>query len=159
MRKPHLLFAMAAAMTATAVTEIAAQAPSGPAPYLPGIADLMNANVQPRHLKLGLAGQTGNWPLAEYELKMLTVALANVARAHPKFKGMPLADITTAATDEPARDLRAAIRAHDNQQFAAAYGRLTDGCNACHSSLDHPFVVIKTPDQSAFPNQDFVPAR
>ncbi len=31
------------------------------------------------------------------------------------------------------------------------------GCNACHMELDHPYVVIKTPDASAFPNQDFKP--
>jgi hypothetical protein len=32
---------------------------------------------------------------------------------------------------------------------------VTLGCNACHIELDHPFVVIKTPDASAFPNQEF----
>ena len=41
------------------------------------------------------------------------------------------------------------------KKFAAAYDQLTQGCNACHGSLDHPFVVIKAPDASAFPNQDF----
>jgi hypothetical protein len=29
------------------------------------------------------------------------------------------------------------------------------GCNACHMELDHPYVVIKTPDASAFPDQEF----
>ena len=31
--------------------------------------------------------------------------------------------------------------------------------NACHATTDHPFVVIKAPDASAFPNQDFEPKR
>jgi hypothetical protein len=48
-----------------------------------------------------------------------------------------------------------AIKAQDAKKFAAAYGELTQGCNACHASLDHPFVVIKVPDASVFPNQDF----
>jgi len=34
-------------------------------------------------------------------------------------------------------------------------GRLTEGCNACHATTDHAFVVIKVPSASAFPNQDF----
>ena len=38
-----------------------------------------------------------------------------------------------------------------------AYGRLTQGCNACHATTDHSFVVIKAPDASPFPNQDFQP--
>ena len=33
------------------------------------------------------------------------------------------------------------------------------GCNACHGALFHPFVVIKAPDASAFPNQKFAPGQ
>ena len=50
--------------------------------------------------------------------------------------------------------LETAIKQQDPQKFAAAYDQLTQGCNACHMELDHPYVVIKTPDASAFPNQD-----
>ena len=49
----------------------------------------------------------------------------------------------------------AAIKQEDAAKFAAAYDQLTQGCNACHMELNHPYVVIKTPDASAFPNQDF----
>ena len=48
-----------------------------------------------------------------------------------------------------------AIKQQDTQKFAAAYDQVTQGCNACHMELDHPYVVIKTPDASAFPNQEF----
>ena len=43
------------------------------------------------------------------------------------------------------------------RQFAESYGKLTQACNNCHATMDHPFVVIKAPDASAWPNQDFKP--
>jgi hypothetical protein len=55
----------------------------------------------------------------------------------------------------PIAAVDAAIKQQDGQKFAAAYDQLTQGCNACHAAVDHPYVVIKTPDASAFPNQDF----
>ena len=42
------------------------------------------------------------------------------------------------------------------RQFGEGYAKLTTGCNACHGTTDHPFVVIKAPDSAAaFSNQDF----
>ena len=49
-----------------------------------------------------------------------------------------------------------AIKLGYQRQFDEAYESLTKGCNACHATTDHPFVVIKAPDSAAvFPNQDF----
>ena len=45
-----------------------------------------------------------------------------------------------------------------HHQFAEAYGKVTQGCNNCHTTMEHPFIVIKSPDASAWPNQDFAPA-
>jgi cytochrome c556 len=56
---------------------------------------------------------------------------------------------------QPLNAIEAAIKQQDAQKFSAAYDQLGQGCNACHMELDHPYVVIKTPDASAFPNQDF----
>jgi hypothetical protein len=51
-------------------------APSAPAAtptpdYHPSLGDLMTMAIQPRHTKLGLAGQERNWPYAQYELSEL----------------------------------------------------------------------------------------
>ena len=48
--------------------------PAGSGEYKPTFGDMMNAIVQPRHIKLGLAGQAGNWPLAAHELHELDEA-------------------------------------------------------------------------------------
>src|ERR1700687_4124690 len=53
-------------------------------PYHPGLGDLMTAFVQPRHIKLGLAGSEQNWPYAAYELAELRESFGDVSRLVPK---------------------------------------------------------------------------
>src|SRR5215467_11382302 len=140
-----------------------AQQPSGmgdpnaePAPFNPQMAALMSMLIQPRHAKLGLAGKEENWPLAGYALKELKQGFIVTARAVPRWKGLPVADLFDAAVSQPLALLDFAIKAQEPHQFAEGYVRLTTGCNACHATTDHAFVVIKAPDSAAaFPNQDF----
>jgi hypothetical protein len=50
-----------------------------------------------------------------------------------------------------------AIKAGDPRQFAESYGKITAGCNACHTTADHSYIVILEPETSSFPNQEFAP--
>src|ERR1700684_2347308 len=72
----------------TAMAQSPPAAASSPAPTIfnPGVGELMNIIVQPRPTKLWLAGRDANWSLAEYEVKELRAALANVAKARPVFR-------------------------------------------------------------------------
>ena len=133
--------------------------PAPPAPYVMGMGDLMNTLIQPRHAKLGFAGRAENWAVANYALSELRQVFERIGKAVPKFRGMPVPDLIDAALTAPLGAVEAAIREKDPKKFAAAYDRVTQGCNACHIELDHPFVVIKTPDTSMFPNQEFGPQR
>jgi hypothetical protein len=128
-----------------------------PAPYAMTFGDMMNTLIQPRHAKLGLAGRAQNWPLAAYLLVEIRRSFAAIAKAQPRFQGLPVGELVDAAVKEPMNAVEAAIQNRDAKQFATAYAALTAGCNACHAAADHPFVVIKAPDISAFPNQDFQP--
>jgi hypothetical protein len=151
-----LISVMAAALVAAAQAQQPAPSPpSAPVPYVLGMGDMMNTLIQPRHAKLGLAGAVGNWPLAAYALAEIRQTFDRIVKAQPKFRGYPVADLADAALKEPLAAVDDAIKAQDQKKFAEAYEHLTQGCNACHASLDHPFVVIKAPDASAFPNQDF----
>jgi hypothetical protein len=124
-------------------------------PYVMGMGDLMNTLIQPRHAKLGVAGRAENWALANYALSELRQTFAGIVKAVPKFRGMPVGDLVDLALSQPLNAVEAAIKQQDAQKFAAAFDQITQGCNACHMELDHPYVVIKTPDASAFPNQEF----
>jgi hypothetical protein len=55
----------------------------------------------------------------------------------------------------PITRLDFAIKLRASKQFDEAYGELTAECNACHGTTDNAFIVIKTPDASPFPNQEF----
>jgi hypothetical protein len=125
------------------------------APYVMTMGDMMNTLIQPRHAKLGLAGHAENWALAAYAATEIRQAFAGIAKAQPKFSGMPVGTLVEVAINPPMKAVDDAIKQRDAQQFAKAYDQLTQGCNACHMELNHPYVVIKTPDASVFPDQDF----
>lgn len=154
-----VLAALSLAGAAFAQTAPPPAPPNAPVPYVMGMGDLMNTLIQPRHTKLGLAGRAENWALANYALAELRQAFERIAKAVPKFRGMPVADLVDLAMTAPFKAVDVAIKDQDVKKFAAAYDQVGMGCNACHMELDHPYVVIKTPDASAFPNQEFKPQR
>jgi hypothetical protein len=123
--------------------------------YVPGTGDLMSLLVQPRHIRLGLALKAGNWDLAAYAHRQLTQALGTVATVQPKYRNFTVAEMIESMTGEAMRDLDDAIRARDPKRASAAFASLTDGCNSCHTAIDRAFVVIKVPEASSFPDQDF----
>ena len=161
----NLLLALSVVLAAAIVTALVERAPAqnpfgdanaDPAPFNPQMGALMGMLISPRHAKVGLAGQAENWPLAGYALKELKQGFFVVAKAVPRWKGLPVPDLLDAAVSQPLTVLDFAIKAGEPRQFGEAYGKLTAGCNACHATTDHPFVVIKAPDAAAsFPNQEF----
>ncbi len=148
------LFLAAVAHPTPGVTQPQQSTPDA-ATFNPMMGALMHMFIQPRHAKLGLAGLAQNWPLAAYAFEELTHSLSKVAAAIPRWKGLPVEELFDAALTEPLAMLDAAIKARDPAKFADAYGRVTTGCNNCHATTDHRFVVLKAPDGSAFPNQVF----
>jgi hypothetical protein len=132
----------------------AASAQTPPA-YRPGLGDLMTMTVQPRHLKLALAGRDQNWAYAAYEWHELEESLERIATQVPKWRELDIGQLMAATVKQPLDDLEAAIKASDGQRFNTAFRQLTDACNACHKSANLAVIVIKVPDESAFPNQDF----
>ena len=154
----------AAVVLATAPLGAQTPAPAANAPpqkeFRPGLADIMLAAVQPRHAKLGLAGAAGNWALAAFYLDELKHALTKAGDHTPRWRrGFPIPETTNALLADPVEALETAIKAGDAGAFAVHYGRVTDGCNACHAAAGIGFIAIKTPDASAFPNQEFTPVK
>lgn len=121
-------------------------------PYVPRLADIMNA-IQLRHLKLYFAVRAHNWGLADFELRQLRSGLAEAAVL---YGALPVTNITTLAA--PVQSLYDAVKAKDERKFMDAFGQLTNGCNACHQSMDRKFIVIAQPTgQQPFTNQVFAP--
>ena len=151
---------LAGATTVAALNLANAQAPAGPAAaappaYQPSFGDLMTIMIQPRHTKLGLAGQEKNWTYAAYEFRELQSAFERMARTIPTYRSMNVADLVNATTKAPMEDVAAAIKSGDAAKFTEAYAQLTATCNACHQSTDHSAVVIQVPKASTYADQDF----
>lgn len=120
-------------------------------PIAPRIGDMMLMQ-QIRHLKLWFAGRERNWELAAFSVDELKEGFEDVA----KLLG---GDTVEKAVEAPLAALEKAVEAKDRNAFTAAYDKLTEGCNACHRTLNHAFVVIKRPTSQPFTNQSFAPAR
>jgi hypothetical protein len=141
-----------------AASAMAAEPSLEPPAYHLLTSDVMTSMVQPRHIKLWLAGQNADWAYAEYERRNLQGVFRRWAAAIPDYRGQKVADLVAAFTDEPFARLEAAIKAKDGAAFTEAYGTLTDGCNNCHRSAGQELVVIKVPSGNPFPDQDFPPS-
>ena len=127
--------------------------PSPNMQYVPRLVAIMSV-AQNQHLKLWFAGKAKNWELAAYELRQLTDSLAEAAVLYP---GIPVSNVTI--MQEPLLSIADAVAAGDSRRFAAAMHKLTDGCNACHGSMDRGYVVMALPTRPSPPsNPVFEPA-
>ena len=126
-------------------------APAASEPYEPGISDIMTRQ-QERHIKLWFAGRSGNWPLADYELGELKDGFEDVN----KLIG---GDTVDKAVGAAVAALQKAVDAKDRDTFARGFDQLSSGCNSCHRTLDHAFIVIGRPTSLPFTNQRFVPEK
>ena len=155
---------IAAAVPFAVGGELLAQAAGGapdaaPTAYRQSFGDLMTMVIQPRHVKLGLAGQHGDWTYAAYELRELQGAFRRLGQAVPTYHSTGMAALIEATTTAPIDDVAAAIKSKDAAKFTEAYAQLTATCNACHQSTDHGAIVIHVPRSSSYPDQDFTPPK
>jgi hypothetical protein len=120
-------------------------------PYQPGLGEVM-ALQQMRHIKLWFAGRACNWPLADYEIGELNEGFEDVN----KLLG---GDAVGKAVGDPIAALQKAIEGKDRVAFTIAFDKLTAGCNSCHHTLDHGFIVIQRPTTLPYSNQSFAPPK
>jgi hypothetical protein len=152
--KPAFAALIATAMfTAAAYAQDAAKPATPPAdpPAPPGLGEIMTLQ-QLRHIKLWFGGHAGNWPLADYEVGELEEGFDDVN----KLLG---GDTVEKQVGAPVKALEKAIADKDRAAFEAAFDKLSAGCNSCHRTLDHGFIVIKRPTLMPYSNQSFAPQK
>jgi hypothetical protein len=118
---------------------------------LPGLGEIMTLQ-QLRHIKLWFAGHGGNWPLADYEVGELEEGFDDVT----KLLGPGIVDKQVGA---PIAALEKAVADKNRAAFDAAFDGLSAGCNSCHRTLDHGFIVIQRPTLLPYSNQNFAPQK
>ena len=115
--------------------------------------------TQIRHAKLWLAGNAGNWQLADYQIEELKEGLEDVVSHFPVYKDMPVGQMIEATIMAPIDDVEKAIKSHDRAKFVSTFDRLTEACNRCHQAANRAFIVIRRPSGAIFTNQSFPPKR
>lgn len=123
--------------------------------FKPGLDDLMNMLIQPRHLKLWAAGQQRNWALAAFQLREMRNAFDRIAATIPKYSNVDLGPTFINIMDSQVRAVNGAISSQNSQLFTTAFADLTGACNSCHEALNLGILVMKVPEVTGFPNQDF----
>jgi len=114
---------------------------------LPHLSEIM-VQQQMRHIKLWFAGDSRNWALADYEIDQLKDGFDDVA----KLLG---GDLAQQHVDGAISRLEKAIESKNHEAFVSAFDRLSAGCNACHSTLDHAFILIQRPVLLPYSDQNF----
>lgn len=156
MTMPLRVLALVAGVTlATSAAAQPAEPPPPPPAYRPGLGDLMTTTVQPRHTKLAFAGREKNWAYAAYELRELEEAFDRLSVQWPQWQRVRIVELVETMIRDPLYELSLAIKDKNETQYAAAYAKLTEACNACHQAARRPFVVIQEPKDNMFPDQDF----
>ena len=126
--------------------------------YEPGLGEFMIA-TQLRHAKLWFAGKQNNWDLAAYEIDEIKEGLEDAARLHPKFDGVPVAEMIKTIIDPRIAEIEKAVRTKSSPKFMVAFDELTSGCNSCHAGANKPFIRIQRPTEPPLTNQNFAPEK
>lgn len=142
---------LAGGQTSEQIAKVAAS-PGQRAPMVdfePGLDDLMTMLIQPRHIKLYHAGTADNWELAAFELAELRSAFRRTAQTIPRYQGNDVNSTLQTYMEPRLQAVDAAIKTGNAKQFVKEYALLTAACNACHTYLERPFLVIEVPDAAA----------
>jgi hypothetical protein len=118
--------------------------------YKPGYGSIM-LNMQSRHAKLWFAGNNQNWDLAAFALEEIEEAVADIKKYQSDKEETKVIDMINPAIAA----VKESIEARNATGFDTNFEGLTAVCNACHTATKHSFIIIKTPLEPIFPNQDF----
>jgi hypothetical protein len=108
---------------------------------------------------LWFAGQQENWPLAQFYFNEARNHIQWAIRIVPvrRTSGgeVRLEEIFSAFDNTLLADVKKQIAAKNRAQFSAAYRKALDGCNACHTASEKPFLHVTVPDRPEVHIVDF----
>jgi len=111
------------------------------------------ADVGAHYTNLWFAGQSENWPLAQFCLDETKSHLRWAVRIIPKRKDaegreIDLQGILTALETTMLKDLDASIKEKDRAKFEAGYKLQLEGCMACHKASNKPYLRLRIPEKA-----------
>jgi glucose/arabinose dehydrogenase len=112
---------------------------------------------------LWFAGDKENWPLANYYLGETRSNLRWAVRIRPVRKiesggNVDLNGILEAVDNTMLADVEKAIQNKNAASFKSAYQRTIEGCNACHTAVEKPYLRVRVPEAPSVTIIDFAGA-
>jgi hypothetical protein len=96
-----------------------------------------------RFQRAGQAARAGRWDLARYDLHELDEVFAeDIARAETHDEKVDIHKLAREFAQVQLPAMRAAVDAHDMQQFNSAIVAAAKSCNDCHKLVDKPFIEV-----------------
>ena len=124
----------------------------------PGLGVIMQ-EIGRRFTAIFYAARSGNWELANYELKELREAqeVAEITRPNRKDALVSFEDSFLGGEENAAEGtLQDAINKKNFLAFNKSFKSAVDGCNGCHQSTGFPFIKYRLPKSSELPLQFFL---
>ena len=106
--------------------------------------------AQSWHIKLWYAGHAKDTELSSYTIDRMVDGFKTSAML---YQNIPIRYLV--ALNRPFLELRHAVQDRNTTEFVQSYADLTNACNACHRAANVGFIVIKTPIDLPFSDQDF----
>jgi hypothetical protein len=111
--------------------------------------------LQVHQNKLWFAGAAGNWDLARFYLDKIEEDAKPLIGTATMVGSTDVSQIMETTLPPLLDALRTAAADRDGAAFAARYLDLVQGCNSCHRSAGHGYIVIQRPVQPFMDNQKF----
>ena len=120
------------------------------------------ADVGYHFANLWFAADKQNWPLANYYLSETRSHLRWAVRIHPVRKTkagaeIDLNGILDAVDNSFLAEVGKAIANKDSAKFKAAYRQTLEGCYACHTACEKPFLRPQVPNAASVSILNFDP--
>lgn len=105
------------------------------------------------YTNLWFAGESGNWPLAQFCSDEVRSHLRWAVRIIPKRKDaegreIDLGGILGGLETSTLKDLAEAIKAKDQEKFRTAYKAQLEGCMSCHKATNKPYLRLHVPTRA-----------
>jgi hypothetical protein len=120
-------------------------------------------DVAYHYSNLWAAGQSENWPLAQFYCDEFRSHLRWAVRIIPVRKDregreVDLVGILGALEQSSLKDLDQAVKAKDKTKFTAAYKAQLENCMACHRAASKEYIRLHVPDRADAGMVEFAPA-
>jgi hypothetical protein len=106
--------------------------------------------------KLGLSIQAKNQPAASFYITEIDEIVAIVRDEFPTHDNLQIATLANAMLVPSIDPVKKALGGKNWVVTTAAYNKLVDSCNGCHSATNHGYLKITAPTGNPF-NQTFSP--